>query len=160
MRALVLSNIHANLEALEAVLQAAEGAWDVLWNLGDIVGYGASPNEVLDVIRPLGGITVRGNHDRVCSGISSAANFNPTARLSAGWTLDQLTDDNLGWLRALPQGPIDPEPAGSSSGEMCVTLAHGSPLNEDQYILNMRDAWAPLQQTTTAVTFVGHTHVQ
>jgi predicted phosphodiesterase len=64
MRALILSDIHANLEALNAVLAAA-GEWDALWNLGDMVGYGASPNQVLDVIRPLATLTVRGNHDRV-----------------------------------------------------------------------------------------------
>ncbi len=65
MRALILSDIHGNLEALTAVLNAA-GQWDALWNLGDMVGYGASPNEVLQVVRPLATLTVRGNHDRVC----------------------------------------------------------------------------------------------
>ena len=159
MRALVLSDIHANLEALRAVLVAA-GEWDVLWNLGDTVGYGANPNEVLDLIRPLGGLTVRGNHDRVCSGISSAVNFNPTARTAAQWTLEHLTADNLVWLRGLTQGPLEPEAATTGCGETRVTLAHGSPLDEDQYILNMRDAWAPLQRMTTAITFIGHTHIQ
>jgi diadenosine tetraphosphatase ApaH/serine/threonine PP2A family protein phosphatase len=160
MRALVLSDIHANLEALEAVLDAAAGQWDVVWNLGDIVGYGANPNEVLALIRPLGGLTVRGNHDRVCSGISSAANFNPAARTAAQWTLQRLTADNLLWLRTLPQGPVQPEPSPDGHVESPVMLAHGSPLNEDEYILNVRDAWAPLQQMTTALAFVGHTHVQ
>jgi predicted phosphodiesterase len=160
MRALVLSDIHANLQALRAVLDAAAGQWDVLWNLGDTVGYGASPNEVLDMLRPLGGLTVRGNHDRVCSGISSAVNFNPTARTAAQWTLDRLTPDNLLWLRTLPQGPIAPEEATSGCGETRILLAHGSPLDEDHYILNMRDAWTPLQQMTSAVTFIGHTHLQ
>jgi predicted phosphodiesterase len=157
MRALILSDIHANLEALTAVLAAA-GEWDVLWNLGDMVGYGASPNEVLDLIRPLSTLTVRGNHDRVCSGLSSSVSFNPTARAAAQWTLETLNAQNLVWLRTLPQGPLLPELATSS--EVQVTLAHGSPLNEDQYILSMRDAWAPLQQMTTAITFVGHTHIQ
>src|SRR6266702_770652 len=153
MRALILSDIHANLEALTAVIAAA-GPWDVLWNLGDMVGYGASPNEVLDLIRPLSTLTVRGNHDRVCSGLTSSLAFNPTARAAAKWTLEELSPDNLVWLRSLPQGPLQPQ------FEALVTLAHGSPLNEDQYILSMRDAWAPLQQMTTAITFVGHTHVQ
>ncbi len=161
MRALILSDIHANLEALRAVLDAAAAQWDMLWDLGDIVGYGASPNEVLGLLRPLvRRLTVRGNHDRVCSGISSAVNFNPAARTAAMWTLEQLTADNLVWLRALPQGPIEPGDVASGCGETRVMLAHGSPLNEDQYILNMRDAWAPLQQMATAVTFVGHTHIQ
>jgi len=176
MRAVILSDIHANLEALNAVLGAA-GEWDALWNLGDMVGYGGSPNEVLDLIRPLATLTVRGNHDRVCSGLTSSLNFNPTARAAAMWTLDELSPDNLVWLRSVPQGPVSselggPEPGGPESpefegmwreqatGKTRVTLAHGSPLNEDQYIMNMRDAWAPLQQMTTAITFVGHTHIQ
>ena len=157
MRALILSDIHANLEALNAVLAAA-GQWDELWNLGDMVGYGASPNQVLDIIRPLATLSVRGNHDRVCSGLSSSLAFNPTARAAAKWTLEELTPDNLVWLRTVPQGPLFPEQ--SSPDEPRVTLAHGSPLNEDQYIMNMRDAWAPLQQMTTSITFVGHTHIQ
>lgn len=157
MRALILSDIHANLEALNAVMDAA-GEWDALWNLGDVVGYGASPNQVLDLLRPLSTLTVRGNHDRVCSGLSSSLTFNPTARTAAQWTLDHLTADNLLWLRQLPRGPI--EPPQDSSREPLVTLAHGSPLNEDQYIMTMRDAWAPLQQMATAITFVGHTHIQ
>jgi predicted phosphodiesterase len=157
MRALILSDIHANLEALNAVLAAA-GDWDELWNLGDMVGYGASPNQVLDIIRPLATVSVRGNHDRVCSGLSSSLAFNPTARAAAKWTLEELTPDNLVWLRSVPQGPLFPEQ--SNLEEPRVTLAHGSPLNEDQYIMNMRDAWAPLQQMTTSITFVGHTHIQ
>lgn len=152
MRALILSDIHGNLEALQAVLGAAP--FDILWNLGDVVGYGASPNEVIDLIRPVARLNVRGNHDRVCCGLTSALGFNPVARAAAMWTHDELSPHNLAWLRAMPQGPLQPDqPAG-------VTLAHGSPLNEDQYILSMRDAWAPLQQMPTAITFIGHTHLQ
>lgn len=151
MRALILSDIHANLEALVAVLDAAR--FDILWNLGDVVGYGASPNQVIDLIRPQSQLTVRGNHDRVCSGLTSALGFNPIARAAAQWTHDELTPDNLDWIKRLPQGPIEPP-------EASVSCAHGSPLNEDQYIINMRDAWAPLQQMPTNITFFGHTHVQ
>jgi diadenosine tetraphosphatase ApaH/serine/threonine PP2A family protein phosphatase len=151
MRALILSDIHANLEALTAVLDAA--AFDVLWNLGDIVGYGASPNQVIDLVGPKSQLIVRGNHDRVCCGLTSALGFNPIARAAAHWTHDELTPENLTWLKTLPQGPLQPEQAN-------VACAHGSPLNEDQYILNMRDAWAPLQQMSTLITFFGHTHVQ
>ena len=71
MRALVLSDIHGNLEALTAVLDAA-GVTDQLWNLGDVVGYGGSPNQVIDRVRPLSSLVVRGNHDRVCCGLASA----------------------------------------------------------------------------------------
>lgn len=153
MRALLLSDIHGNLEALSAVLDDASGHYDVLWNLGDVVGYGASPNQVLDLLRPLAQINVRGNHDRVCTGQTSAHGFNPVARTAALWTLKELTPDNLAWLTAVPQGPLHPQTPG-------VTCSHGSPLHEDHYILSMRDAWAPLQQMTTALTFFGHTHVQ
>lgn len=153
MRALILSDIHGNLEALTAALAAA-APFDVLWNLGDVVGYGASPNEVIDLIRPAAQFNVRGNHDRVCCGITSALGFNPVARAAAMWTHEELTPENIEWLRDMPQGPLQPTQFSE------VTLAHGSPLNEDQYILSMRDAWAPLQQMTTAITFIGHTHLQ
>jgi diadenosine tetraphosphatase ApaH/serine/threonine PP2A family protein phosphatase len=173
VRALVLSDIHANLEALNAVLAAA-GEWDVLWNLGDVVGYGASPNEVIERVRPLATLTVRGNHDRVCCGLSSALNFNPTARDAAMWTQDELTAENREWLKGLAQGPVYPDAGGVEGVELEiaaeaedaeeyaaeVSCAHGSPLDEDEYIVTMRDAWAPLQQMTAAIAFVGHTHVQ
>jgi len=153
MRALILSDIHANLEALEAVLAAANGQWDELWNLGDLVGYGGAPNQVIERIRPLQTLVVRGNHDRVCCGLTSALGFNPTARQAALWTHDELTPDNLAWLKQVPQGPLCPTQEG-------ISLAHGSPLDEDRYILNIRDAWLPLQQMTTPLTFFGHTHIQ
>ena len=152
MRALIVSDIHGNLEALTAVLAAAE-PYDALWNLGDVVGYGGSPNEVVELIRARAQVNVRGNHDRVCCGLSSSQGFNPVARAAAMWTNKTLTAENLAWLKAVPAGPIQLE-------ELGVTCVHGSPLNEDQYILSMRDAWAPLQQMGTAITFFGHTHLQ
>ena len=154
MRALILSDIHGNYEALDAVLAAADGQFDVLWNLGDMVGYGASPNQVIDRIRPLSAVAVRGNHDRVCCGLTSPNAFNPVARTAALWTAKELTPENLEWLKQLPRGPVHPE------GEPEVLCAHGSPLHEDHYILTMRDAWAPLQQSGASLTFFGHTHVQ
>ena len=108
MRALILSDIHANLEALNAALEAAAGSFDTVWNLGDLVGYGASPNQVLDLIRPLCSVNVRGNHDRVCCGLTSALGFNPVARAAATWTNEELTPDNLAWLRLVPSGPLTP----------------------------------------------------
>lgn len=151
MRALVVSDIHGNFHALEAVLQAA-GEWDALWNLGDAVGYGAHPNEVLDLLRARAVVNVRGNHDRVCAGLTSAQGFNPVAAEAAAWTQAHLSPVNLVWLQAVPKGPI-------RASEL-ASCAHGSPLDEDQYILSMRDAWVPLQRMATPLTFFGHTHVQ
>ena len=151
MRALVVSDIHGNLHALQAVLNAA-GSFDELWNLGDIVGYGGNPNEVVATIRERARVSVRGNHDRVCAGLTNADTFNPVAAQAALWTRSTLTPENLEWLRAVPQGPI-------RTGER-TAIAHGSPLDEDHYILSMRDAWTPLQRMQTALTFFGHTHVQ
>lgn len=153
MRALVVSDIHGNLDAIEAVLAAADGLWDELWNLGDMVGYGGSPNEVIDRLRPLARVHVRGNHDRVCCGLTSPDNFNPVARTAALWTRAALTAENLAWLAAMPQGPV-------IAGEGAASCAHGSPLDEDEYLLTLRDAWAPLERMSTPVTFFGHTHVQ
>src|ERR1700761_1246433 len=152
MRALVLSDIHGNLPALEAVLAAAEGLWDEMWNLGDAVGYGGNPNEVLDRLRPLATLHVRGNHDRVCSGLTSTHGFNPVAAEAANWTQRKLSVANLEWVRDWPKGPI-------RASERAMA-AHGSPLHEDHYIISMRDAWTPLQRMETEITFFGHTHVQ
>ena len=127
MRALILSDIHGNLEALQAVLEAARALpapFDEVWNLGDAVGYGGSPNEVLDLLRPLATVNVRGNHDRVCCGLSNPNGFNPVARVAALWTRDTLTPDHLEWLREVPQGPVHPASAPA------MTCAHGSPLDE------------------------------
>jgi len=151
MRALVISDIHGNLPALEAVLAAAR-PFDELWNLGDVVGYGAHPNEVIDRLRPLATINVRGNHDRVCCGLTSSQGFNPVAAEAASWTHRTLTEQNLEWLRAMPKGPL-------RASERAM-VAHGSPLHEDEYIVSMRDAWLPLQRMETEITFFGHTHLQ
>ena len=108
MRYLVLSDIHANLEALEAVLDAApDGTWDYAVVLGDLVGYGASPNQVIDLVRELNPIAViRGNHDKAACGIEDGSNFNHVARVAALWTSESLTADNREYLRALPMGPV------------------------------------------------------
>ncbi len=159
MRALVISDIHGNLHALEAVLKVAQGCsgsgFDEIWNLGDLVGYGAHPNEVIDTLRASPArrvLHVRGNHDRVCCGLSSSQGFNPVAALAALWTRQHLRPENREWLRALPMGPIE-----AGRGVLCV---HGSPLHEDQYIASMRDAWIPLRRMPAEVAFFGHTHLQ
>lgn len=152
MRALILSDIHANLEALEAVLAAAP-AHDVVWNLGDVVGYGANPNEVIEQSRRLGTVFVRGNHDRACCGLGGAEEFNPIARRAAHWTEGVLTGEHREWLRHLAAGPISPDGP-------TVRCVHGSPLDEDDYVLTVRDAWPVLHDTDARITFFGHTHLQ
>jgi len=151
LRVLILSDIHANLEALEACLDAAP-EYDQVYNLGDIVGYGANPNEVTARSRELGSIFVRGNHDKACSGLSDLSDFNPVAGLAALWTREKLIDDHLQFLRALPQGPLAPIEN--------VQLVHGSPRDEDEYILMASDAYSILKEEAVPLTFFGHTHVQ
>ena len=151
MRALVLSDIHSNLEALEAVLAAAP-PHDVVWNLGDVVGYGANPNEVIDRVQGLGKLVERGNHDRACSGLD-AFDFSQYALVAAQWTESILEDDHREWLRGLPTGPVSPE----DSSARCV---HGSLLDEDEYLLTLDDASPSLQAAVSSITLFGHTHRQ
>ncbi|HEX6465684.1 MAG TPA: metallophosphoesterase family protein [Terriglobales bacterium] len=153
MRILVISDIHANLEALEACLEGAP-SYDAVWNLGDLVGYGASPNQVIAAARPLGACFVRGNHDKACSGLCSLEGFNPMAAAAAMWTQQELTPENLNWLRALPKGPVPPS---ETANTHCV---HGSPLDEEAYLINLQDAVRPLAQAKVPFTFFGHTHIQ
>jgi diadenosine tetraphosphatase ApaH/serine/threonine PP2A family protein phosphatase len=152
MRALILSDIHANLDALDAVLAAAP-QHDTVWNLGDIVGYGAMPNETIERVQELGTFFVRGNHDRACSSQIPATEFNPVAARAVLWTQQTLTPEHSDWLKQLPVGPVIPE--GHS-----VSCMHGSILDEDEYLLSAEDAWFPLKYANTRVNFFGHTHVQ
>ena len=153
MKILVISDIHANLEAFEACMAAAP-QYDKVFNLGDVVGYGASPNEVVNRSRDLGGLLVRGNHDKACSGITNAEDFNHIAMLASMWTKQNLTPENLEWVKNLPQGPVKAE---GIAGVQCV---HGSPLDEDEYIIIVRDAYEPILESTEPLTFFGHTHIQ
>jgi predicted phosphodiesterase len=151
VRILILSDIHANLEALEACLEAAP-VYDRVFNLGDVVGYGANPNEVTEKSRQLGNIFVRGNHDKACAGLSSTEGFNPIAGLAVVWTQKHLAPENLEFLRAMPAGPISPMP-----GLECV---HGSARDDDEYVLVARDAYGLLAEAQVPLTFFGHTHIQ
>ncbi|HET9743619.1 MAG TPA: metallophosphoesterase family protein [Terriglobales bacterium] len=153
MRLLIVSDIHANLQALDAC-SGCFPAYDFVWNLGDVVGYGANPNEAVARSRQLGAVFVRGNHDKACSGISDLDGFNPVAALAAIWTQKQLTPANLEWLRKLPQGPVRPDL------ELDLACVHGSPGDEDEYLINAQDAAAPLAHPVAPVTFFGHTHLQ
>ena len=153
MRVLLLSDIHSNLEALEACLATAP-AYDVVVNLGDIVGYGASPNEVIERSRSLGKFFVRGNHDKAASGLMDLKDFNPIAGMAAIWTREHVSPENLQWLRSLPQGPIYVD------GLDGVQFVHGSPMDEDDYVVTLHDAIEPLMVSPTPLTFFGHSHLQ
>jgi predicted phosphodiesterase len=154
MRLLLISDIHANLEALEACMAAAP-AYDRIVNLGDVVGYNASPNEVCERVIAMGAPVVRGNHDRACAGLTDVKEFNPVAAISAYWTRTALRPDYLEWLRELPQGPLR---SNEFSG---IEFVHGSPLDEDEYLLNTAAADDNLELPGHApLIFFGHTHIQ
>ncbi|MBV9609950.1 MAG: metallophosphoesterase family protein [Acidobacteria bacterium] len=167
MRFLLISDIHSNVEAFDAVMEAAPSC-DRILNLGDLVGYGGSPNEVTDAARNLGAMTIRGNHDRACTGLMTLENFNPIAGMAALWTAKKLTPKNLEWLKVLPPGPaivptipLDDQEQTWSPGEgTAIQIVHGSPLDEDEYIIVTRDATEPLARTRFPLTFFGHTHIQ
>ncbi len=151
MRYLVLSDIHSNLEALEKSLKLAEGRYDQLLCLGDLVGYGPRPNEVIDRIRPLAGVIVRGNHDKACCGLTGAEDFNYLARTATEWTRAQLTPENSEFLRGLPSGPARVDG---------IELVHGSPVDEDEYIFDSLEAAPAFRQAEASLIFFGHSHRQ
>lgn len=153
MRYLIISDIHANLEALEAVMAAARESYDRLLVLGDLVGYGADPNEVVDriiALEPV--IVIRGNHDKVACGIEEGDAFNRVAQEAAQWTRRVLTPAHRDYLRELPMGPITVDDA--------LEVCHGSPPDEDTYIFDELDALRALKTTRAGVCFFGHTHFQ
>ena len=153
MRTLVLTDIHANLEALDAVLAAVPAdEYDRLLVLGDLVGYGANPNEVVDRLFDLAPeAMIRGNHDKVASGVEDPTHFNDVAATAARWTFDVLTDSNRTRVANLPAGPLQ-----VNAG---VEICHGTPFDEDVYIFSEADALRALDATSRPVCFFGHTHV-
>lgn len=150
MRILVLSDIHANLTALEAVLAAA-GDIDAVWCLGDLVGYGPDPNECVQRVRNLPNLTcIIGNHDAAAIQLIDVDTFNPEARLALRWTQEQLTDGSIAFLQDLPE---------MVRGEQ-VTLSHGSPRHPVwEYLLDSRTATQNFDYFDTPYCFVGHTHL-
>jgi len=151
MRILVLSDLHANATALNAALAAAQGRWEQIVCLGDVVGYGPDPNEVTSKIRELGAQTIRGNHDKAATGLMPTDDFNPVAKAAVDWTRSQLSPDNLKWLTDLPHGPLE------VSG---IALVHGALQDEDEYVFTPEQALEGLLDSAAVVTFFGHTHHQ
>jgi predicted phosphodiesterase len=153
MRVLILSDLHANLEALRVVLNDAKSrGWDQVWLLGDLVGYGADPEAVVAEVRALGPtVSVRGNHDKTVSGIASAEGFNLAAKAAVEWTRQALSPDSLAYLRELPQGPLLAAPG--------IWVAHGAPLDEDEYLLEEEAAAVQFEAGDFSLCFIGHSHV-
>src|SRR5579872_6886601 len=106
MRFLILSDIHANLIALDASLAAAENRWERILCLGDIVDYGPDPNEVTERVMALSPVIIRGNHDKAVAGLTGLEEFNPVAQIAAGWTRQQMRPETLEYVAQLPAGPI------------------------------------------------------
>jgi predicted phosphodiesterase len=151
VRYLILSDIHANWEALQSALEHAAGKYDQVLCLGDLIGYGADPNPVADWVRAHAAAVVRGNHDKAAVGLDDLEWFNPVARAAAIWTHRELTPENGEYIRNLPRGPL------AFDG---FQLVHGSPLDEDEYILGASDAGLVFGYLETLLTFFGHTHLQ
>jgi diadenosine tetraphosphatase ApaH/serine/threonine PP2A family protein phosphatase len=152
VRYLVLSDIHANLDALETVLAHADGNWDRVLVLGDLVGYGAEPEEVVNRLRALEpDAVIRGNHDKAACGLDDGSQFNAVARMAAMWTAEHLTPGSLDYLRALPLGPVEID----ALTEIC----HGAPFDEDHYIFDGSDALMAFDALERPLCLYGHTHL-
>ncbi len=151
MRYLVISDIHANLEALEAVLEAAQGKYDQILCCGDLIGYGADPNAVVEWVRGNCQTAIRGNHDKAGVTLADLEWFNPVAQTATVWTHSALTPDNMEYVASLPAGPLLVED---------FSIVHGSPLNEDEYLINIPEAEEAFAYQPSQLVFFGHTHVQ
>lgn len=154
MKTLLVSDLHSNRGALAAVMRKVrrKGIGRIIC-LGDFVGYGAQPNPVVDVMRMFRAekLYIRGNHDRVASGIDDGSTFNHVARAAALWTRNHLSVPNLRFLEALPQGPI--------MAENGIMLCHGSPFDEDAYVFGEAHAASIFEAFDARVVLFGHTHL-
>lgn len=148
---LIVSDIHANREALEAVLGDARGKYNKIICLGDLTGYGADPNYIVDWARANVAAIVRGNHDKLCAGLESYYAYRPQARAAAEWTANELSRENRDYLERLPRGPLPYEG---------FDLVHGSPIDEDEYMVTLNDVKAIHDQIESHLSFFGHTHLQ
>lgn len=150
MRYLLISDIHANLVAFETVLKDAEGMYDKVWCLGDMVGYGPDPNECVELLLTLDHLCIAGNHDWAVLDKLDVEDFNPDARFATLWTREQLKPDVQEYLDNLPIALIEEE---------IYTLVHGSPRHPIwEYILYPAVAQSNFKQFNTPYCFVGHTH--
>jgi predicted phosphodiesterase len=153
VRYLVLTDIHGNLEALEACLTAAEThGYDEVLVLGDVVGYGPDPNAVIERVQSLSPrALIRGNHDKVASGVEDAEGFNAVARNAIRWAIEALLPERREWLASLPRGPVQVDEL--------VEVCHGTPHDEDAYVFDELDALKALESASRPLCLFGHTHV-
>jgi predicted phosphodiesterase len=153
VRALVVSDLHSNAEALRVVMnRVRRKKFDQVICLGDFVGYGAQPNQVLDTMRTMKApkLYIRGNHDRVAAGLDHADGFNNAAKAAALWTRDHLSARNRHFLEKLPLGPLEREG---------VLICHGAPHNEDEYVFHEGHAREIFEASTAPFILYGHTHL-
>ncbi len=149
MKILVISDIHANLTAFEAVLEDANDNWDEIWCLGDVIGYGPDPNECVALLREHPHITLTGNHDWAALGKLDVSTFNQDAQDAVAWTSDTLNDDARAYLEAQPPMLVKEQ----------FTLAHASPRQPVwEYITDAFIAWENFDFFDTPYCLVGHTH--
>ena len=153
MKYLILSDVHGNLEALQAsMLKVRHIRFDKYISLGDLVGYGANPNEVANLVRKMDPIVaIRGNHDKVAVGISDGTDFNYVARDAALWTRNQLSSENREYVSELLQGPVEVDDL--------FDIVHGAPWDEEYYIFQWQQAYNAIQRSDRQITFFGHTHI-
>ena len=150
MRILIISDIHANLTAFQAVMNDAKGQWDFIWFLGDLIGYGPDPNECVAYLREFDHIGLSGNHDWAVLGKLDSSSFNHEARSAIEWTRAALTEESREYLDALPTMRV----------EGLFTLAHASPRQPVwEYILDAHTAAVNFDYFDTNYCLVGHTHV-
>lgn len=154
MRIAILSDVHSNIEALtEAVAMVGRLGVDRVYCLGDVVGYGASPNECCDLVRRTAEVTLLGNHDAAVSGRMDYSFYYDAARHALDWTAARLEPEHLEWLRGLPYT--------HRLGE--VLLCHGSPIEPSayEYVFALEQAreLLPRLDALGEVTFIGHSHL-
>lgn len=151
LRFLILSDVHANWYALQAVLADSDKQFDQIVCCGDLVGYNPHPAKIIEWTRANCSSVIRGNHDKVVAGIDNLEWFNEVAQAAARWTTANLGPDELQYLRELPKGPLQIEE---------FTICHGAPQDEDEYITNAREAAACFAHLPLPLVFFGHTHLQ
>ena len=151
MRILVISDIHANLAALESVLADAEGKWDEMWFLGDLIGYGPDPNECTELLQSYNPVALSGNHDWAILGKLDIDSFNDYARHAVLWARSVISDEACAYLDSLPPAMVPHEK---------FSIAHASPRQPIwEYILDRGTADANFEYFDTPYCLVGHTHV-